>query len=64
VLVLQEEREAAKQRYIEKGLQDLDRARPIADPQDTGLLKGSKAAAGAAAAAAAAEDGSKQVDGS
>ena len=56
-IVLQIAREAAKQQYIEMGINDIDRARPIADPQDNGLLKGSKhkvAAEGAAAAAAVA----------
>jgi hypothetical protein len=34
---------------VELGLQEIDRARPIADPQDTGLLKGRVAIARAAA---------------
>eukprot|EP00879_Flechtneria_rotunda_P005372 GHRR01005661.1.p1 GENE.GHRR01005661.1~~GHRR01005661.1.p1 ORF type:complete len:113 (+),score=41.05 GHRR01005661.1:107-445(+) len=37
------QREAAKRFAIEKGIQDMDRARPIPDPQDTGLIKGVKA---------------------
>jgi len=43
-LLRQAAREAAKRHAIEKGLQDIDRTRPIADPQDTGLIKGRKAA--------------------
>jgi hypothetical protein len=43
-LLPQAAREAAKRHAIEKGLQDIDRTRPIADPQDTGLIKGRKAA--------------------
>jgi hypothetical protein len=41
-------REAAKKRSIEMGIEDIDRARPIADPQDTGLIKGRGAVAKAA----------------
>ncbi|KAF8069487.1 COL14A1 [Scenedesmus sp. PABB004] len=44
------QREAAKRLAIERGLQDIDRARPIADPQDTGLVQGVGAARSQAAA--------------
>jgi hypothetical protein len=43
VLLLQAAREAAKRLAVEKGIADIDRARPIPDPQDTGLIKGIKA---------------------
>jgi hypothetical protein len=33
-------RETAKRLAIERGLGDIDRVRPRADPQDTGLIKG------------------------
>jgi hypothetical protein len=44
------------------GINDIDRARPIPDPQDMGLLKGAKqkAAAEAGEAAAAAAAGKEQ----
>jgi hypothetical protein len=43
VVLLQAAREAAKRLAVEKGIADIDRARPIPDPQDTGLIKGIKA---------------------
>jgi hypothetical protein len=42
-VLLQAAREAAKRLAVEKGIADIDRARPIPDPQDTGLIKGIKA---------------------
>lgn len=50
----QVERERAKQRAVELGLEEVDRVRPMPDPQDTGLIKGRAAVARAQAAAAAA----------
>jgi len=31
----------AKERAVAKGLQEIDRTKPMADPQDRGLVKGS-----------------------
>jgi hypothetical protein len=42
----QRERFLAKERAVAKGLQELDRARPIPDPQDRGLIKGAAAGGG------------------
>lgn len=63
LLWLQIARELSKQRAVELGLEEIDRVRPIPDPQDTGLLKGKGAVAraqaqqdAAAAAAAAATE--------
>lgn len=50
----QVERERAKQRAAELGLEEIDRVRPMPDPQDTGLIKGRAAVARVQAAAAAA----------
>lgn len=36
----QRERLLAKERAVAKGLQDIDRARPLPDPQDRGIIKG------------------------
>lgn len=63
LLCAQIQRERSKQRAVELGLEEIDRVRPIPDPQDTGLIKGKGAAARAqarqdsaeAAAAAAAQ---------
>ncbi|CAL8466848.1 g6384 [Coccomyxa elongata] len=42
----EQERRAARERArlfaSEKGIQDVDRRRPIADPQDTGLVRSSR----------------------
>ncbi|KAF6265304.1 hypothetical protein COO60DRAFT_1479802 [Scenedesmus sp. NREL 46B-D3] len=40
---IQAAREAAKRLAVAKGIADIDRSRPIPDPQDTGLIKGIKA---------------------
>jgi hypothetical protein len=60
---MQIERERAKKRAVELGLEEIDRVKPLPDPQDTGLIRGkgpvAKAqAARQAAAAAAGVDGS------
>jgi len=47
---LQIERERAKKRAVELGLEEIDRVKPIPDPQDTGLIKGKGAVAKAQAA--------------
>lgn len=51
------ERERAKKRAVELGLQEIDRVKPMPDPQDTGLIKGRAAAKAAADAAVAASAG-------
>lgn len=40
--LLQISRELAKQRAIEQGLLELERVKPLPDPQDTGLIVGNK----------------------
>jgi hypothetical protein len=45
---LQKERFLAKERAVAAGLADIDRARPIPDPQDRGLIKGAGTAGAAA----------------
>jgi hypothetical protein len=53
--------EQARQRAFERGIADIDRVRPRADPQDTGVIRGHGTAGqrGAVAKAAKEEEGGK-----
>ncbi|GBF94403.1 hypothetical protein Rsub_07217 [Raphidocelis subcapitata] len=48
---IERERLLAKERAVAAGLVEIDRARPIPDPQDRGLIKGAGAGSGGGAAA-------------
>jgi len=39
---LQVAKQEAKERAVAKGLADVDRARPVPDPQEAGLIKGTE----------------------